>query len=146
MQIKCIHRRIWKKSRHGVPEWHSKKSTFYKRHRKTHKYTNARMNQSSYWQYHWFYCHIPTWVTIWETCRETTQSHYSLSSEHRQFYVDRQMLRVDIVVSLMNRPHKTISSDTTSFNSPTVLTYSTEMNHKGIVVDASFVPTLLKAK
>lgn len=37
MQIKCIHQRIWKQICQGIPEWHSKKYTFYKRHRKTHK-------------------------------------------------------------------------------------------------------------
>ncbi len=33
----------------GIPEWHSRKCTFYKRHRKTHKHTNACMNQSLHW-------------------------------------------------------------------------------------------------
>lgn len=84
----------------------------------------------------WFYCHIPhDW--LWETCRGTTRPCLSLSSEHRHyFWEDRQMLRMDIVISLMNGTTEDLSV-ISSFNPVTVLISSTEIHHKEMIICAS---------
>lgn len=110
----------------GIPEWHSKKCTFYKRHSKTHKY----MYESEIvLVIPLVLLSHPTWVTI-SIKGNNTASLQPFSWTQTSFYIDRQMLRVDIVVSLMNRPTKDFFIwYNYSFSSLSVLIYSAEIIH-----------------
>ena len=63
MQINCIHQRIMKKilaggvGRGGDTRMALKE--MYVLQKGIEKHTNACMNQSLHWLYHWFHCHVP---------------------------------------------------------------------------------------